>query len=249
MLHRWADVTFLHWPRPVAAVQALLPPGLEVDTFDGSAWVSLVPFVLTVHVRGVPGTWTFPETNVRTYVRTPDGVPAIWFVSLDASRLLPVLAGRAYGLPYMLARMRAGGTGAVRSYRSERRWPHGPGFVQAAVEVGDSDEGDELDRFLVDRWAVVVERSGRLGATLASHEPWPLHRARLLSLSQDVVPASGLPARAHFSPGVDVRVGRWGYPASSSCPGGSRPAKASIGDSLPSITSWMCDAIGMSTPW
>ena len=209
MHHRWDDVTFLHWPCPPAVMQRLLPPGVEVDTFDGVAWVSLVPFVMTVRTVGLPGTWTFPETNVRTYTRTPSGVPAIWFLSLDASRLGPVLAGRAYGLPYMWSRMATSRIGPVHSYRSHRRRPHDPGSVEAVVEVGERFEGDELDHFLVDRWALVTERRGRVGVTLATHDPWPLQRARVLSLSHDIVPASGLPARVHFSPGVAVRVGRW----------------------------------------
>jgi uncharacterized protein len=209
MQHRWDDVTMLHWPRPAAEVQRMLPPSIEVDTFDGSAWLSLVPFVLTVRVAGVPGVWTFPETNVRTYATTPDGVPAIWFLSLDASRLLPVLAGRAYGLPYMWARMATSRTGPVRHYRTQRRRPHRPAAMDLTVEVGEPFEGDGLDHFLVDRWALVAERNGRLGVTPAGHDLWPLHRARLLSLSQGLAPVSGVPARVHYSPGVTVRIGRW----------------------------------------
>ncbi|MEY2478311.1 MAG: uncharacterized protein QOG87_3626 [Actinomycetota bacterium] len=209
MHHRWDDVTFLHWPCPPQQAQRLLPVGLEVDTFDGSAWVSLVPFVLTVRIEGVPGTWTFPETNVRTYATTSDGVPAIWFLSLDAARVAAVLGGRAYGLPYMWARMRTSRIGTVRSYRSERRRPHAPASAQVVVEVGEQCDGDELDHFLVDRWALFAERRGRLGVTLATHDPWPLHNARVLSLSQNLTPVPGLPARVHHSPGVAVRVGRW----------------------------------------
>jgi uncharacterized protein YqjF (DUF2071 family) len=209
MHHRWDDVTFLHWPCAAQQVQRLLPTSLEIDTFDGTAWVSLVPFVLTVRIVGVPGVWTFPETNVRTYVTTPEGVPAIWFLSLDATRLAPVLAGRAYGLPYMWARMTTSSDGPMRGYRSARRRPHAYASMQAAVEVGDRFDGDELDHFLVDRWALYAERARRLGVTLATHDPWPLQHARVLSLHQDLAPASGLPARVHHSPGVAVRVGRW----------------------------------------
>ena len=210
MHHRWDDVTFLHWPCAPADVQRLLPAGVVVDTFGDRAWVSLVPFVLSVRVAGLPRTWTFLETNVRTYVTTPEGVPAIWFLSLDAAELLPVLAGRAYGLPYVWARMAMSADGPVRCYRSERRRPHAPGSTQVAVEVGERCGADELDRFLVDRWGLVTQRRGRVGLTLASHEPWPLHEARLLSLHQDLTPTTGLPARVHYSPGVAVRVGRWG---------------------------------------
>jgi uncharacterized protein YqjF (DUF2071 family) len=105
--------------------------------------------------------------------------------------------------------MAASRIGPMRSYRSERRRPHAPASAQVAVEVGERCEVDELDHFLVDRWALFAERRGRLGVTLATHDPWPLHHARVLSLSQSLTPASGLPARVHHSPGVAVRVGRW----------------------------------------
>src|SRR6266545_3110550 len=106
-------------PAPLAAavrrpvMLALLPPGLEVETFDGAAWVGLVPFLMDgVRPPGVPPLpWAsrFPETNVRTYALGPDGRGAIWFLSLDAARLGAVLTARAsYALPYFWSRMSVG---------------------------------------------------------------------------------------------------------------------------------------------
>ena len=89
MVHWWDELTFVHWSYPPAVVQRLLPPGLEVETFDGRAWVGLVPFILRVGLPGVaPIPWVceFAETNVRTYVRSADGERGIWFFSLDAAR-------------------------------------------------------------------------------------------------------------------------------------------------------------------
>ena len=109
MHHRWTAVTFLHWPYPPEVVQRLLPPGLEVDRADGTAWVSLVPFrmedVRLPRLPPRPGP-RFPETNVRTYVRDRHGRVGIWFLSLDAARLGAVVTARvAYGLPYFWAAM------------------------------------------------------------------------------------------------------------------------------------------------
>ena len=73
---RWHDLAFLHRPVRAALLRAHLPPGLELDTFDGSAWVALVPFEMRVGLFGVPPLpylTVFPETNVRTYVIGPDG--------------------------------------------------------------------------------------------------------------------------------------------------------------------------------
>ena len=111
MLQRWRWLTFMHWRYDAAIIQALLPELLTVDTFDGSAWVGLTPFVLAglrlPFSPPVPWISRFPETNVRTYVRGPDGEPAVWFFTLEADRLLGVLAARAlYGLPYRWSRMR-----------------------------------------------------------------------------------------------------------------------------------------------
>ena len=69
MVHWWDELTFLHWRFEPVAVQRLLPPGLEVETMDGSAWVGLVPFFLRVGLPTVPSIpWAsrFAETNVRT---------------------------------------------------------------------------------------------------------------------------------------------------------------------------------------
>lgn len=104
MSHRWDNLTFLHWPVAPQLVQALLPPGLEVETFEGSAWVGLVPFEMLVSLpSGGAAPWlcNFAETNVRTYVRGPDGSTGVWFLSLEASRLAAVVTARAtYRLPY-----------------------------------------------------------------------------------------------------------------------------------------------------
>lgn len=108
---RWNDLLFAHWPVPVAQVAALLPDWLEVDTFQGTAWLGVVPFWLDrIKIRGVPpipGARSFPDLNLRTYVRDQfTGTPGVYCFSLDASNLLAVLAARAfYHLPYHWSQM------------------------------------------------------------------------------------------------------------------------------------------------
>ena len=98
MTQAWEHVTFVHWDFDPEVVEKLLPPGFEVDTHDGRAWVGLVPFsmkrIAPVGFGPIPYFGSFPETNVRTYVRAPDGTGGVWFHSLEASRLLPVIAAR-----------------------------------------------------------------------------------------------------------------------------------------------------------
>ena len=101
---RWQSLTFLHWPVDPAVVQGWLPPGLTVHTFDGGTWLGVVPFVMAdVRVPPLPalGAWsTFPELNVRVYVRDRSGRAGIWFCGLWATRRAFVAATRAAGLPY-----------------------------------------------------------------------------------------------------------------------------------------------------
>ncbi|MEV4174317.1 MULTISPECIES: YqjF family protein [unclassified Nonomuraea] len=220
MYHQWSEITFLHWRCPPAVVQALVPGSLTVETFDGSAWVGLTPFLMEgVRVPGLPAVpWLsrFPETNVRTYVRDDLGRRGIWFLSLDAGRLTAALGGRAgFWLPYFWSDMsvRVGG-GRVR-YRCRR---HGNGArCDAEVATGPllpAGEVDELALFLTARYRLFTVVAGRTARARVEHPPWPLRRAELTRLDQDLVQAAGLPAPqgppvVHASSGVPVRVGMW----------------------------------------
>ncbi len=87
-----------------ALIGRLLPGQLTPDTFDGSAWIGLMPFLLVgLRAPGLPSLpWIsqFPETTLRTYVRGPDAYPGMWLVSLETARLTAMLEARAaYGLP------------------------------------------------------------------------------------------------------------------------------------------------------
>src|SRR5438105_1420096 len=105
ILMTWHDLLFIHWPFPANLLRPLIPPPLELDLFDGSAWIGIVPFYMTgVHPRGLRlGTCleNFPEINVRTYV-TMHGKPGVWFFSLDTPNILANAAARSfYHLPYL----------------------------------------------------------------------------------------------------------------------------------------------------
>jgi uncharacterized protein YqjF (DUF2071 family) len=223
MIHHWRWITFLHWPYPPDLIQSRLPPGLTVETSNGTAWVGLLPFLMD-EVRPpklppLPYVSRFPETNVRTYVRGPDGRTGIWFFSLDAARLAVVTAARTgYGLPYHWSDMSIDRVGDQLRYRSRRRWP-GPSGASCDVRMefdrslAEPELGD-LDYFLTARYRLYSTVAGRLVAADAEHPPWPLCAARLLHVRQDLLQAAHLPAPAgdpvvHASEGVRVRIGMW----------------------------------------
>ena len=202
-----------------AEVQRSLPEGLEVETFDGSAWIGVTPFLLE-NLRApiappVPYLSRFPETNVRTYVRAPDGRVGLWFYALDTPRLPAVLFARStYFLPYNWGRLELQREANVVRYRGQRRWPNGDGRYDIAVEVGDEyrpHELDEFDHYLTARWILFTFYGRVLASASAEHPPWPLRRARVRHVREDIVRGVGLAAPkgepvVHFSRGVDVRI-------------------------------------------
>ena len=221
----WGDLTMLHWPLDPALVAPLLPAGTVPDVLHGVTWVGLVPFVMSrVRILGtppLPHLSGFPETNVRLYaVDGATGRRGVVFRSLEAARLLPVVAARlSYRLPYLWARMsvRHGtldGAPTV-AYETSRRWPgpRGAGGV-VRVRLGEPVPADELSLFLTARWGLFSTwHGGRTAFAPVDHPPWPLHRAELLDLRDDLVVAAGLPRpqgppHVLWSPGVSVRIGR-----------------------------------------
>ncbi|MGH2719256.1 MAG: YqjF family protein [Actinomycetota bacterium] len=223
MQHRWERLSFLHWAFDPGDVGRLLPANFQVDPLEGRAWVGLVPFFMRVGAPGgqrVPWLSNFCETNVRTYVRDQEGRRGIWFFSLDAARLGAVVAARTtYRLPYFWSAMRLVETpGSVR-YDCLRRWPGPHASSHVVVRIGQPYAAEELtprDHFLTARW-VLFSAAGRAGVRVrfarAHHQAWPLFRATAEVAADDLIVAAGLPRPegkplVHYSPGVDVRIGR-----------------------------------------
>jgi uncharacterized protein YqjF (DUF2071 family) len=201
----WADLTYLHWRYDPAEVARHLPAGIRPDVCDGAAWVGLIPFRMRrVGILGTPPLpylSSFLETNVRTYGVDPAGRRVVVFLSLDADRLLPVLAARvSYRLPYIWSAMSARSDGDLREYRCRRR---GPGRRPTST----------VRIFLSARWGLASRWYGRTMHAPVAHEAWPLYEAEVLEVSDDLMSSHGLPTpteppRALWSPGVHVRIGR-----------------------------------------
>jgi uncharacterized protein YqjF (DUF2071 family) len=215
----WADLTFLHWRFPAAAVQRLLPAGLEADIIDGSAWVALVPFVMCdVRLVGLPPfprLSRFPELNVRTYVRGPDGHDGIYFLRLFTPRPAFNWALRSAGVQYRFAHARHERSGTRRSYGFRRPGdPSGRPLLAARVEVGEAlavEEHAGLLDSLTGRWNAYARRAGHLLRLPVEHEPWLLHaataRAPRWPLTDFGLPEPRGRPLAHAAPAVHARFG------------------------------------------
>lgn len=182
----WRELLFAHWPIPVSVLRPLIPSSLEIDRYGGEAWIGIVPFRMTdVRLRWMPSVpWlsTFPELNLRTYVRYR-GQGGLYFFSLDApSPLAVAVARRWYHLPYHRAEISMRRDGERITYDCRRRQPDAP---PAALSVEYGPKGDSfvaspgsLEHFLVERYALYCESAdGRIRACKVQHPAWNLRPA------------------------------------------------------------------------
>jgi uncharacterized protein YqjF (DUF2071 family) len=186
MAQTWHDLLFAHWPVSAGALRQLIPANLEIDMFDGSAWLAVVPFRMSgVRLRGtvvLPWLSAFPELNVRTYV-VHDGKPGVWFFSLDAGNPLAVAIARAwFHLPYFRAHMFCKERNGSIGYTSERTHAGAPpAALQCCYRpVGRtfSPSPGSLEHFLTERYCLyAVDGSGHLIRGEIHHPPWPLQHA------------------------------------------------------------------------
>jgi len=222
----WRHVLFASWPVEPSVVEAHLPNDLEADTYDGQAWLSVVPFTnATVKPRGLPDALGFglPELNLRTYV-TCDGVPGVYFFSLDAEGVLGVAGARLFHhLPYYYARISLQGVSGRVHFESKRLHPgerpahftatYGPVGDRLDVEAGSRAE------FLTARYRYFTQDPNeRVRVADIEHERWPLYEAEAdidvntLFTADGFAHPGGDPV-LHYSPGVDVTATgsrRWG---------------------------------------
>jgi uncharacterized protein YqjF (DUF2071 family) len=185
MAQTWHDLLFAHWRVHPAVLRPLIPGGLELETFDGSAWLGVVPFRMSrIRLRATPALpWlsAFSELNVRTYV-TAESKPGVWFFSLDAGNPIAVAIARAwFHLPYFRARMRCVWEHGWLKYRSERTHRGAP---TAALNVRYQPIGNafkatrgSLEYFLTERYCLYSAWRRRLYRGEIHHAAWELQSA------------------------------------------------------------------------
>jgi uncharacterized protein len=211
MEQTWRDLLFAHWSYPIEEVRRVVPAELPLDTFDGRAWLGVVPFKLeNLHARGLPalpGTSSFPD-DVRTYV-TLEGKPGVYFFSLDAANKLAVVGARTlFNLNYFDADMHITATPTGIEYTSRRTDARAPeaafrGHYAAAGEAFTPVPGT-LEHFLTERYCLYTVRNGAVSRLQIHHRPWLLQPAEAELDAGSMVAAAGLPIPAgrpllHFS--------------------------------------------------
>jgi uncharacterized protein len=213
----WSDLLFIHWRLPAEQVAPLLPPQLTLDTWQGDAWVGLVPFRMSgVRPRWWPWGSSFLETNVRTYVHHQGRNPGVWFLSLEANRLLAVEVARAWWrLNYHWAEMTCRRDGDILRYRSRRRSePAGESQLEARVRVetpaSEATVGT-LEFFLVERYLLYTSHRGKLWRGQVHHRPYLVQPADLIQLDESLLAANGIevaeePCHVLYSPHAEVEV-------------------------------------------
>lgn len=213
----WHDLLFAHWPVPAAALRPLVPAGLEVQEFDGTSWIGLVPFRMTGVMRrplpDMPWVSAFPELNVRVYV-VRDDKPGVWFLSLDATNPLAVWAARRFfHLPYFRARMSISGHADEFRYLSRRERAELSCSYRHVSGVYRAKPGS-LEHWLTERYCLYAGApDGSLWRNDVHHVPWPLQSAaatieRNTMFDLHGIAVDGPPALLHFAKRVDVVVWR-----------------------------------------
>ena len=220
MFQSWHDLLFLHWEFDPKIIQASLPDGLTVDTWDNKAYLGIVPFLMrNIRPRflpAIPGISNFHEINLRTYVYDKHGRPGVWFYSLDANQWLAVRTARAFfQLPYFDAQMSHHKIDKRITYSSQRKKQQNTPsyFDYTTAQLLGPAEPDTFEFFLAERYLLFAQRAnGKLYSGQVIHTPYPLYSADVAAWDTSLIGLAGFkspnrpPNHALFSPGVDVDV-------------------------------------------
>lgn len=196
MYQSWQRLLFAHWPIPAQILRDKIPDALQIDEFDGTAWLGIVPFrMANVRFRGLPPIWgtsRFPELNLRTYVRFGEYV-GVWFFSLEAANLPAVITARTtFHLPYYWAQMTIKEQESRTEYESRRKEALFLGEYAPSGAV-QNYAADSLERWLTERYCLfAADKQGKIYRGDIQHELWPLQPAEAEIRQNTIAEASGI---------------------------------------------------------
>ncbi|MAH91504.1 MAG: hypothetical protein CMA11_07020 [Euryarchaeota archaeon] len=217
LVQEWRNLTFMHWEVEPQNLAPHIPKGLEIDLFEGKAYVGAIPFEMrNVRPRllpSLPGVSTFPEFNIRTYVKK-NGIPGVLFLTLDAqSRVTCWHAPRSYGLPYRYAKCSLKITDKEYAWKS-RRSSDGVILEGKCKLKGEQRqaEKDSLEYFLFERYSLYTEHKKKLHMAYTLHKPWTFQDGEVEIVENTLTESFNLnidvmkPQYIHASKGVYVHT-------------------------------------------
>lgn len=200
MHQEWGKLLFMHWRVHESLIRPHIPSSLSIDTYGDSAWIGIVPFTMwdirafPPFVPPVPGLDSMHELNVRTYVHH-NGVPGVWFFSLDANSRAAVLGARTFfHLPYYNADIEMSGKRKIK-YRLKRRDEPSAQF-KADWAVGDAlpeSRSGSREFFLTERYLLYTEFEGELFSARIHHQPWQLYKAEVTNFGSSMLEPLQIP--------------------------------------------------------
>lgn len=219
MHQKWGKLLFMHWRFDPDLLRPLIPAGLEIDTFEGAAWIAIVPFTMwdirafPPYAPAMPGLNAMHELNVRTYVQL-NGTPGVWFFSLDCTNAAAVFGARTfYYLPYYNAEITLEQNESEIVYYSKRT-DKPLATLETTWTIGHSlpqSEPESLEFFLTERYCLFSEHKGNLYRARIHHRPWPLQSATVSRHSSTMIQSLGLaePAESpvlHYAEEIAVDI-------------------------------------------
>ena len=219
MHQKWGKLLFIHWRIDEKLLRPLIPQPLEIDTFDGTAWIAIAPFTMwdirafPPYLPAVPGFSSMHELNVRTYVHI-DKVPGVWFLSLDCNSATAVLGARMfYHLPYYNAEIDLDQEGPKIDYRLKRT-DDPPAEFESTWKVGETlpySHPGSVEFFLTERYCLYSAHEGEIFRARIYHEPWPLQKASLVSFESTMIESHDLPTPnedplLHYAEEISVEI-------------------------------------------
>jgi uncharacterized protein len=215
----WKDLLFLHWKYDPGEIQKTLPEGLFLDTFRGHGYLTVTAFFMEnlsfADMPSIPGFSTFIEINVRTYVYDKNGIPGIWFYSLDINSFIASNAARAaFSLPYFFSDLKGVRTSSLLTISGQRD-EHAQvamNYVYKPIKGSRIAETNTLAFFLLERYVLFSLNSNQLSLQRVNHQPYSIQDVQVIEWNNDLLEANSFnftknpPDYAHFSPGVSVDI-------------------------------------------
>lgn len=215
----WINLTFLHWVVDPELLSPYIPKDLELDTFEGKAYVGTIPFIMEkvrpYFLPYLPFITTFPEFNVRTYVKKK-GKAGVLFLTLDAqSHITCAYAPRAYGLPYKYAKANVNFSKGDYIWHSKRT-SDGLELKGSSKSIGNirKAEKDTLEYFLFERYCLYVSHKEKLYMAYTQHNPWEYYDGEAIITKNSLTEFFNLGINNYLSPDLvhvtrGVKVKTW----------------------------------------